>query len=677
MRRLVCLFVLLLAVARANGQTPPVVPPPAGTGTPALQPGPGEDLATVQADSVVSTVENGVAVQRLFSTRGGIVAVQQGTTTVTAATATVTGTPGRRSVLLIGAVRIVQGTDVVEAPTVRYEEASKTGVATGGVRLSNTDVVVESAAVRYDARAQRADFDQPVRLVTNEDGSVLTAARGVYFSNTRRADFAGNVRLVDEQTTLTAERGTYQTDTKQADFAGNVRLVDGGTTLTATQGTYDRTTKLAAFDGNVQLQDSSATLTARRGTYDRTTTLATFDGDVQLQDSVSTLTAERGTYDRTRRFASFDGNVQLVDSTSVLTAERGTYDRVEERADFAGDVRLTRRNVRDGTDAQSDVFAERLTYYRRDERSLADGGFRLDQTEADSMGVVRVRTILLGGLIRNDDRAGTTVSEQVEGGPEPLLVRVAYPPLADSTASPDTLALRARFFRLDRTAATDTTDAVQQLAAEGGVRVWTSAYAAVSDSLFSRRTGPDGDERDSVRLLRTGRSQDGGARPLGFLRRAQVASDTLVLVAEGGTARRLHALGQAFVAEQDSATGRFQQAKGQRLDGTFEDGDRRRFVLGPQAELLFFRSTDGRPDGAVRASGDRAVLVSKGDSLQALDVFDGVEGKYVPENLNAAAERLDGFTWQAARRPAFDALTDGYAVPRLDRPPSRTPRAGL
>ncbi|MCA0269416.1 MAG: hypothetical protein LCH53_09400 [Bacteroidetes bacterium] len=661
MPRLVALAALLLLVARVYGQTP-------ASTAPTLQPGPGEDLATVQADSVVSIVENGVAVQRLFSTRGGIVAVQQGTTTVTAAEAVVTGTPGRRTVVLTGAVRILQGTDLVEAPTVRYEEASKTGVATGGVRLSNTDVNVESAAVRYDARTKRADFDQPVRLVTIEDGSVLTAARGVYFSQTKRADFVGNVRLVDEQTVLTAERGTYQTDTKQADFSGNVRLVDGSSTLTAAEGTYDRTVKMATFEGDVQLQDSSATLTAERGTYDRTASLATFEGDVQLQDSVSTLTAERGTYDRTRRFATFDGNVQLVDSTSVLTAERGTYDRVEERADFEGSVQLTRRNARDGTDAQDDVYAERLVYERRDERSVANGGFRFDRTEADSTGVVRVRTILLGGAIRNDDRAGSTASEQVEGGPEPLLVRIAYPPLADSTATPDTLVLRAQAFRLDRTAATDSTDAEQRLKARGQVRVWTSAYAALADSLFSRRAGPEGRERDSVRLLRTG-----GPQPLGFLRRAQVSSDTLVLVAEGGEARRLYALGGAFVAEQDSATGRFQQAKGQRLDGTFEDGDRRRFVLGPQAELLFFRSTDGRPDGAVRASGDRAVLVSKGDSLEALDVYDGVEGQYIPENLNAATQRLDGFDWKADRRPTFDALTDGYAVPRLERPPSRPP----
>ena len=230
--------------------------------------------------------------------------------------------------------------------------------------------------------------------------------------------------------------------------------------------------------------------------------------------------------------------------------------------------------------------------------------------------------------------------------------------------------LRAAAFRLDRTAATDTALARQALRASGDVRVWSRAYAATGDSLFSLRTGPEGQETDSVRFVRLD-STASQARPIGFLRRAQVSADTLVLVAEGGEARRLHAVGAAFVAEQDSTTGRFQQAKGDRLDGTFSEGNRRRFVIGPRAELLFFRSAEGRPDGAVRASGDRAVLESVGDSLRALDVYEGVEGKYVPENLNAAGERLDGFDWQPTRRPTFDALTRGYTLPRLERPPSR------
>ena len=524
-------------------------------------------------------------------------------------------------------------------------------------RLTGTVVVLQGStrltaerATRYLDRREIV-FGGNVRIV--ESGDTLDAPAVTYSTASKVGTATGGVRLGDGEVVVRAPSARYYGDGRRADLDGPVRLVqlEDGALLTAERGTYFTDTKRADFEGAVRLVDSTSVLTSRRGTYFTEGKRAAFEGDVRLVDSTSVLTADRGEYFRDEERAVFDGNVRLEDSTSVLTAERGVYLRGDERADFTGAVHLDRPSD-DGADA---LDADTLTYFRADERSLARGRVRLARAEKDSAGAVVGLALLVADRAENDGRARTSRADRAgPDRPQPLFVRAAL----DSTGAPtDTLAIAADRLVLAREDSTST------LAARGAVALWSPGYAAVSDSASVVRTGARGEERDDARLF--------GA-PVGFVDRAQVTADTLRLIALGGEVDSLYAFPDAFVAEADTATGRIQQAKGRQLVGGF-DGRVRRFTLGPNAEAIRWLSRGDAPDGAIRATADRLLLVTDGDTLRRIEALDGVEGTQYAENLVPAGLALPGLAWQPERRPSWAALTAARALPPLAAPAAPPP----
>ncbi len=694
------LLVLALAGADvAHAQTPPgppappVVPLP-GT-VPPLAPPPDGRLVQVSADVLEQSIEGGKRVQRLS---GNVVLVQE-TTTITAERA--------RRVLddgvayLSGRVRVIQLGDTLDAPEVRYDEASRVGVATGGIRLANEDAVVRAPSVTYDTGARRAVLPDPLRLSERTGGAVLSAPRAVYFSDARRADLDGGLRLVDSSVVMTARKGAYYLDERRAEFEGDVRLVD-----------------------------STSTLTALRGVYYRESERAVFEGDVRLEDSTGVLTAPSVVYFRREAQAVFEDGVRLTDSTSVLTARSGVYLRREQQAGFIGDVRLVRRETQpSGAWALDRLAADTLTYLREARRATARSRVTLVRDEADASGTVRTRAVLLADLARDDARAGTSRADRVGRGAAPLFVRVTL----DSLGAPtDTLALvadrldlardslrqtlRARgdvrlagrefaaaadsasVLRLDPDGAAprddarffsfalppapaDTASTARDAPRRGGSRPAPAATAAPPASTGSPApsTGSPAPSTGSppsstaARVESTAAAVGGtGRQPVAFLRRAQVTADSLRLTAFDGEADSLFATGRAFVADEDSLTGRLHQARGETLVGVFAPGSdgaagtRRTFTLGPNAEVLRWLATpDGARDGAITATADRVVVETDGDRLRRFDAFDGIEGTQYAENLVPVGLALAGLAWMPARRPTFAALTAGRRLPSL------------
>ena len=587
-------------------------------------------IVTASAENFAQSLEGGQRVQRLS---GNVVIVQEGTT-ITAERATRFLDTGND--LVSGRVRIVKGTDTLEAPEVQYNERTRVGYATGGVRLADAESVVRASAIRYFSAEERAEIEVPLRLVERGEGAVLTAPRATYYSGVGRADTDAGLRLKTDSALITAQRGSYFTQERRATFEGNVRMVDSTSVLTATRGTYDRLSETATFEENVRLEDSTGVLTATRGTYDR----------------------------RAQR-AAFAGDVRLVDSTSVLTAPEGVYLRGEGQASFWGGVRLVRRDRAART--VETIDADTLTYIRPTERSAAYGRVRLVRDETGADGRPASRAVLLADEARSDGRAGTSDARQRPDRPAPLFVRVAY----DSTgAIADTSALRARALETRRDSVNGAPR--QTLTAWGDAAFWSPAAAVDADSARVVRTGDDPAEvQDDARFF---------GDPVGFVRRAQVMSDTLRFTTRGGEADSLFALGSAFVAERDSLSDRLHQAKGQALTGRFGPGNQRTLTLGPNAEALRWRSSrmeDGRTlhDGAVVLTADRLVVISEGDRLRSLDGTDGVEGTYYAENLVPAGLALEGLRWQPQRRPTWEDLTSGFALPPLGPGSAIPPRA--
>ncbi len=106
----------------------------------------------------------------------------------------------------------------------------------GHVHLSQGNVQVWcDNAIQYLARNE-VELVGSVKVV--RDTVTLTAQRGKYFGNVKRADGEGNVRMETKHIVLLADFGTYYLDEKRAFFHQNVRVIDSTTTIFCDELTY-------------------------------------------------------------------------------------------------------------------------------------------------------------------------------------------------------------------------------------------------------------------------------------------------------------------------------------------------------------------------------------------------------------------------------------------------------
>ncbi len=442
----------------------------------------------------------------------------------------------------------------------------------------------------------------------------------------------GNVRVRQDSTFLSSRRALQYTARQTFLFTGSVLIVEKGDSLRADTVFYDKRTKVGRARGRVYLTD----------------------GDVQVR-------APSGLYFVNEKRARFEDGLTLVDSTAQLTSRKGTYWSDDKRAELDGAVHLTAERTY--------LEADSLTYFRETEVSVARGNVFIkriggeDDAEADST----LRTLLFGGYAYNDEQAGYS---QVEG--RPLLLQLRQ----DSTgADLDTLLIRAR--RLESLQQ----DSLQRLVAVDSVQIWKADFAALADSVVYERFRADTLQADTLQTDTRAAPEETRlfGRPMAWVGQAQVSGDTLRVKGREGSIDSLFVRGGAFVAQRDTLTGRIQQLKGLHLTGAFEDDSTRTFVVGPNAEAIYFqRDDEDRPDGGLRASGDVAVFRFQGESPRRIDFAGDPQGTYYAEDLLPTPFQLDGFRWLPERRPTrAGLLREQRILRRLEQealpPPSERP----
>jgi lipopolysaccharide export system protein LptA len=159
------------------------------------------DVIIERADSLIARTVDGERTQSLV----GNVRVRQDETHMRADRAT--RFLDRGQILLTGRVEIVERGDSLRAERVLYDTRSKVGEATGAVWLTDGEVIVLAPSATYDTNIKHAFFGEGVTLV--DSATTLTSRVGDYWSDERRAEFAGNVRLDDPRTLIVADSITY------------------------------------------------------------------------------------------------------------------------------------------------------------------------------------------------------------------------------------------------------------------------------------------------------------------------------------------------------------------------------------------------------------------------------------------------------------------------------------
>lgn len=400
---------------------------------------------------------------------------------------------------------------------------------------------------------------------------------------------------------------------------GNVHVTQDSTELTAHQARRMVDRRTIHFAGQVRMIDRGDSLTADTLTYDEARKVGNAKSRVRLTDGDVVAYAPEGEHFVDEKWSIFPSGVRLEDSTTTLIGESGQYWTREKRAELAGRVRMFAEDIR--------MWADSLTHLRSIRQSTARGNVMVEQVDhADT-------TRITGQWVHHDQEANFSIISGL-----PILVQ-----LRQDSLDVDTLIVAADHMQLQ-----ESDEDYRQLSAGGRVQIWNREFAAIADSLAYEQS----DSMQTILLL---------GEPVLWVDESQITGDTVRVQLTDGALDSLFAFGSAFVAQLDSTSGRINQAKGHRLVGAGEQDTVRTFIMGPNAEAIFFNhSEENGPDGALEASGDEITLRMVNDNLRKVRFSSGVQGTEYPETSLPADFSLEGLQWMLTQRPDKEILLSGF-----------------
>ncbi|MBS4027795.1 MAG: hypothetical protein KGZ58_04070 [Ignavibacteriales bacterium] len=174
-----------------------------------------------------------------------------------------------------------------------------------------------------------------VRL--SQEDIIITCDKATEFLARKFFVLEGNVRVKEDSMIFIGNRGTYSSETKIAEGMDNVRLEEVvhsgiGKKLTARRGTYWTNERKAHFTDNVVAVDTDATLSANALTYFRADKHLLASGNVSIINSDNSIQSFGNYFENfpERKFSRLTGNPKVVEYD---TASDGTIDTLVITAD--------------------------------------------------------------------------------------------------------------------------------------------------------------------------------------------------------------------------------------------------------------------------------------------------------------------------------------------------------
>lgn len=388
---------------------------------------------------------------------------------------------------------------------------------------------------------------------------------------------------------------------------GNVRLLSDQLVMEADSAwQFQERELLQAF--NVQITAENEIIWADTILHDTAEEISRFRGRVIIHSERNTLFSESVDYDRRLDMARFNSPVRFEDDRGVLFARDGYYLQSTDIAFFRGDVQLA-----DSTqylEADSLFMSRESDYYRLFDRVYAE-----DFTE---------RITLAGDYLEADS-----------SGHRMLIGDVWMMQVSDSET--DTTHLVSRSLRLLETGEGDFMDAW------GDVRIWASSYAARADTVHYRS------DLEQFRLL---------SEPIVWQERIQLTGPYMEVWMEEEQISRLESWTRPIAVMQDSATGRFNQMRGDTLRAFFEEGEIARIVVFDNSELIFhLKNEEDEPDGLIELiAGGAATITFSGGDLDTFHAGRNIQGSHLREDPSTSGRQLSGFRWDPDMRPVRPSI---------------------
>lgn len=372
--------------------------------------------------------------------------------------------------------------------------------------------------------------------------------------------------------------------------------------------------------GNIQIETGDEIIWADTLYYYNNEDLSLLRGRVVILQDSTILFGEKVDYNFFTKVAIFNDGIRLEDQDGTLIAQRGTYFQSQDSAIFRGDVQ-----VADSAQyAEGDsLFINRKTEYLQLHNNIF---------VADSVN----NGILTGDYLEAD----STGRKFVDGNA--YLRRIS----ADTT---DTTHINAhQLLLLDM----DSTSTIEGF---GNVRVWAPKFSSVSDTLLY-------DSATEVFELIS--------NPKAWHNNIQLTGPYITVQMDSNEVEQLRAFHKTIAVQEDSATGRLHQIKGDTLIADFTEGDISQIRIYPNSQVLYHtKNEQDEPDGAVEYTSPHTIMYFANGDLRRV-VAGKNDGYFFEEFPGLADRKLQGFAWAPEERPQ---RPDTTATPRFDPVPTHRP----
>ncbi|TAF35676.1 MAG: hypothetical protein EAZ57_01060 [Cytophagales bacterium] len=221
-------------------------------------------------------------------------------------------------------------------------------MALGNIKfIENDSMTITGDTLYYDGNTRLAQLRGNV-LVVDEVRTIKTRHLD-YDLNARVAYYFNGGSVEDDSLKLTSERGYYYTDTKKSEFKGKVKVVGEELNLKSDSLTYDANTKIVNFESETTIKTRDGTIIANAGseynTLLGTSKMVAKPGEkVRIETKEYIISADSLDRDNLTEKGKARKNVEFYSKKENFTVygDAGNYDGLTDRVEVFGRALLVR-----------------------------------------------------------------------------------------------------------------------------------------------------------------------------------------------------------------------------------------------------------------------------------------------------------------------------------------------